>query len=120
DGAKIEVIKNGVDLARFRPLGQASSRARDLGLEGKFVASYFGTHGMAHHLETVLEAAERLRGREDIVFLLAGDGAERARLAALRHERRLDNVIMLHQQPKEQMPELWALSNASLVLLKKS
>ena len=57
---------------------------QELGLSGKFVASYFGTHGMAHHLETVLEAAALLRERKDILFLLVGDGAERQKLLALR------------------------------------
>ena len=41
-------------------------------------------------------------------------------LAALRNELGLDNVLMLDQQPKEQMPWLWALSDVSLILLKKS
>jgi glycosyltransferase involved in cell wall biosynthesis len=94
--------------------------SRKLGLEGKFVASYFGTHGMAHHLETVLEAARELIEWKDIVFLLVGDGAERGRLVAMRDEKKLSNVLMLDQQPKEKMPELWSLSSVSLVLLKKS
>jgi len=53
------------------------------------------------------------------VLLMVGDGAERERLARLQAERGLTNVVMLHQQPKERMPEIWALSDASLVLLKK-
>jgi len=32
----------------------------------------------------------------------------------------LSNVIMLEQQPKERMPELWSLCSVSLVLLRKS
>ena len=35
---------------------------------------------MAHGLEVVLRAAHRLAARRDIVFVLAGDGAERAHL----------------------------------------
>ncbi|WP_342348770.1 glycosyltransferase family 4 protein [uncultured Nitrospira sp.] len=117
---KVTVIKNGVDFTLYKP-GTARTRLADeLGLEGKFVASYFGTHGMAHHLETILEAARELREWKDIVFLLVGDGAERRRLLAMRDEMQLSNVVMLDQQPKEKMPELWSLSSASLVLLKKS
>ena len=33
---------------------------------------------------------------------------------------KLQNVVMLDQQPKERMPDLWSLSSVSLVLLKKS
>ena len=75
---------------------------------------------MAHHLETVLEAAHELTEWKDIVFLLVGDGAERRRLVTMRDEMKLSNVLMLEQQAKEKMPELWSLSSVSLVLLKKS
>jgi len=118
--AKIEVVKNGVDLDFYDVVQGADSVVEELGLSGKFVASYFGTHGMAHHLETVLEAAALLRERKDVVFLLVGDGAERQQLLALRENRGLDNVIMLDQQPKQRMPLLWQCSNVSMVLLKKS
>jgi len=119
DAAKIEVIKNGVDLQRYQPAQKDPELVKEQGLDGRFVASYFGTHGMAHHLETILDAAELLSDRNDIVFLLVGDGAERERLLAEKERRKLNNVIMLPQQPKDRMPALWASSDASLVLLKK-
>jgi len=118
--AKIEVVKNGVDLDFYKVDKGINPVIQELGLSGKFVASYFGTHGMAHHLETVLEAAALLRERKDILFLLAGSGAERQRLLALRENAGLENVIMLDQQPKKRMPFLWQCSNVSMVLLKKS
>ena len=118
---KVTVIKNGADFSLYKkPLHGYVDLSRDLGLEGKFVASYFGTHGMAHHLETIFEAAHELREWKDIVFLLVGDGAERSRLVTMRDGMKLSNVLMLDQQPKERMPELWSLSSISLVLLKKS
>jgi len=118
---KVTVIKNGVDFSLYRkPLQASSVHFRELRLGGKFVASYVGTHGMAHHLETVLEAAQELSAYKDIVFLLVGDGAERSHLITMRDEMKLSNVVMLEQQPKEIMPELWSLSSVSLVLLKKS
>jgi glycosyltransferase involved in cell wall biosynthesis len=118
DERKIIVIKNGVDLEQYRPAEKDPVLIRELGLEGRFIVSYIGTHGMAHHLETVFEAAERLREETDICFLLVGDGAERQRLLELKEERRLDNVLMLPQQAKERMPALWAAMDVSLVLLK--
>ncbi len=118
---KVTVIKNGVDFSLYKkPPHGSRDLSRELGLEGKFVASYFGTHGMAHHLETVLEAAHELREWKDIVFLLVGDGAERSRLVTMRDEMKLSNVVLLDQQPKKKMPELWSLSSVSVVLLKKS
>ena len=120
EAEKIVVVKNGVDLAQYAPCEGASQLADDLGIQGRFVVSYFGTHGMAHHLETIFHAAERLRNAKNIVFLMVGDGAERQALVKIRDKMALGNVMMLDQQPKSRMRELWALSDISLVLLKKS
>jgi glycosyltransferase involved in cell wall biosynthesis len=121
-GHKIDVIKNGVDLDFFAPDRAVGPEASQIpGLEatrGKFVASYVGTHGMAHGLETVLEAAELLRDLPDVLFLLVGDGAERDALVRKRDVMRLDNVVMLEQQPKTKMPTIWAATAVSLVVLK--
>lgn len=118
----ITVIRNGVDLDSFKPQSsneQALELKRELGLEGKFVAAYVGTHGMAHGLDTIMDAAAILEGDERIRFLMVGDGSERERLLQKKNERRLDNVVMLGQQPKAKMPEIWAISDVSLVLLRK-
>jgi glycosyltransferase involved in cell wall biosynthesis len=117
---KVSVITNGVDLAFFNPGARAEELAAEFGVAGRFVAAYVGTHGMAHGLDTVLRAAERLRDEPGIVFLLAGDGAQRERLQAERDRRGLANVVMVGQQPKGRMPGIWALTDASLVLLRKS
>lgn len=119
----IEVIKNGVDLDFFGGAGDAEAGRRlrgELGLGDRFVAAYVGTHGMAHGLDTVLEAAERLRDRPDIVFLLVGEGSERKRLIRDAEARGLDNVRIVGQRPKGDMPGIWHLTDASLVLLRRS
>ena len=117
---KITVIRNGVDLDFFdNTLPVDEAYARSIGVDGKFVASYVGTHGMAHGLDTIIEAAELLRAREDIVFVMAGDGAERQRLQDEIQARGLSNIVMLGQLPKTDMPKLWSISGASLVLLRK-
>ena len=116
---KISVISNGVDLSFYRELPKDNPISHELGISDKFVVSYFGTHGMAHGLETVLEAADKLRGRPDILFLLVGDGAEKQKLQSLKERAGLPNVLMLDQASKQKMPYLWALSDVSMVLLRK-
>jgi glycosyltransferase involved in cell wall biosynthesis len=117
---KIVVVKNGVDLEQFGRPERDQGLARELGVEGRFTAAYFGTHGMAHGLDVVLRAAVLLRNDPRIVFLLVGDGAERRGLQAMRRELGLTNVVMLEQQPREHMPALWGLADVGLVLLRKS
>lgn len=120
DAANIEVIKNGVDLTLFRRDGSSKEAKRALGLEGKFVAAYVGTHGMAHGLDTLLDAARLLSDDPRIVVLLVGDGAERERLVARAAEMGLANVRILGQRPKSDMPMVWAATDASVIHLKRS
>lgn len=116
----IAVIKNGVDLDLFKEPASQEEAKRRFGLEGRFVAAYVGTHGLAHGLDTLLEAAVRLRNDKRIVFLFVGDGAERTRLQEEKARRDLANVVMLGQQPKEAMPDIWTASDASLIHLVRS
>lgn len=116
---KVTVITNGVDLEFFTPSEDTAQLAREFGVAGRFVAAYVGTHGLAHGLDTILLAADRLRDDPDIAFLLAGDGAERANLLRKRDAMRLGNVFIVGQQPKERMPAIWALTDVSLVLLRR-
>jgi colanic acid biosynthesis glycosyl transferase WcaI len=118
----IAVIKNGVDLQQFATADRQAVAAfrEEYGLGDRFIAAYVGTHGMAHGLDIILDAAKKLRSRPDIVFLTVGDGAERKRLEADCAQRGLTNVLILGQQPKAMMPIIWGASDAALVLLRKS
>jgi colanic acid biosynthesis glycosyl transferase WcaI len=118
----VEVIKNGVDLQFFEAMDGAERMDEfkaQFGLEGKFVAAYVGTHGMAHGLDTILEAAEILKDDERIAFLLVGDGSERARLLELAEKKGLANVHIIGQRDKSDMPMIWQATHASLVLLRR-
>jgi colanic acid biosynthesis glycosyl transferase WcaI len=120
---KISVIENGVETELFKPLPSTATDAlrRDLGVESKFLVCYVGTMGMAHGLETILDAAAILRRQEpDVLFLLVGEGAEKQRIKALAESRGLTNVKFLDQQPREKIPALILASDACLVLLKKT
>ncbi|MFO1367720.1 MAG: glycosyltransferase family 4 protein [Marinagarivorans sp.] len=122
---KLSVIYNGVDLSLFdsQENQDKAEAAAYFGVPyepAMFFAAYVGTHGMAHHLETILEAAQILKDHPSIRFLMAGDGSEKAKLLTIKQEKSLENVIMLDQLPKADMPRLWQLVDASLVLLKKS
>jgi glycosyltransferase involved in cell wall biosynthesis len=114
---KIHVVVNGVDLDRYAPRPRDESASEEFEVSGKFVVGYIGTHGMAHALPKVLEAAEMLLAHEDIVFLFAGSGAERARVARIVEEKGLHNVRLVPRQAKERMPHIWSLCDLTLVPL---
>ncbi len=115
---KIAVVINGVDTWRYGPAEKDATLADEWGLRNKFVVGYVGTHGMAHGLGNVLAAAEKIKGRDDIRFLLAGAGAERDALIRDANRRRLENVIFMPAQPKDAMPRVWSLCDVALVHLK--
>src|SRR5437763_7634898 len=118
DGRKIHVVVNGVDATQYQPRPRSAALEADLGLQNRFVAGYLGTHGLAHALDKVLEAAALLRQRADIAFLFVGGGADRARVEAMVAERKLENVVMLARQPRERMAEIWSLCDVALIPLR--
>ncbi|MGE5502828.1 MAG: glycosyltransferase [Actinomycetota bacterium] len=120
DPAKIQVVKNGVDLDRYHPQPRDEALAAEWDLSGKFVAGYIGTHGMAHGLRNVLDAAQLLAGRDDIRFMLVGAGAERDGLIAEAKARGLTNVVFVPPQPKDKVPAFWSLCDVALVHLRDS
>jgi len=123
DGNKISVVTNGVDMGRFKSMPKDPSLVRQLGLEGEFVGDYVGTHGLAHHLETVLDAAEKFIAEglgEDFHFILLGDGARKPALQDEAHRRRLQNVTFVDTVPKDEVARYWSLLDVSIIHLRKT
>lgn len=121
DGNKIHVVTNGVDISRFQPQEKDAILAARLGLANCFVAGYIGTHGLAHGLETLLDAAALMKSRsdaEDVRFLFLGDGARKAEIVSAARERNLGNVIFLDSVPKEEVVRYWSLLDASIIHLR--
>jgi glycosyltransferase involved in cell wall biosynthesis len=118
---KISVVGNGVETDLFSLRNADPSLRRALRLEGKFVVSYIGTMGMAHGLESVLEAATILQySSPEVQFLLVGEGADKDRIVESARSRNLTNVSFIEQQPRDRIPAYICASDACLVLLKKA
>ena len=114
---KISLIANGVDCRMFDPAAGGERIRQEFNLKGRFVVTYAGALGLANDIPTVLRAAGRLRQHSDIVWLLAGDGKERARLQQLAVEMKLEHVLFAGARPKSEMPEFLAASDACLATL---
>lgn len=123
DGDKIDVVTNGVDLSHFSPQAKDAQLLALYGLGGKFVAGYIGTHGMAHALETLLDAAQTLQqtpGAENIRLLLLGDGARKAELVSQAQAMGLVNVMFLDAVPKDQVKRYWSVLDVAVIHLRKT
>ena len=118
---QISVVENGVETDLFSPQSTNPELRRELGADNKFVVCYIGTMGMAHGLDTLLEAASRLQSmRPEVLFLLVGEGSDKQRIRSLAESRGLNNIRFVDQQPRETIPAYICASDACLVLLKKT
>lgn len=122
DPNKISVITNGVNLNLFSPQKKDLQLVSRLGLEGKFVAGYIGTVGMAHGLETLIEAAAVIQNHphgQDIRILILGDGARKRALQQLAIQKKLENLLFVDTVEKKEVPTYWALLDVAIIHLKE-
>lgn len=117
--SKIDVVTNGVNTDQFdRAAVDVDARA-ELGVASDvFLAGYIGTTGMAHGLDTVLDAAKLCADEPKIQWLILGEGAERASLEERARRENIANVRFHDFVPHEQIPRYHAAINASIVHLR--
>jgi glycosyltransferase involved in cell wall biosynthesis len=118
---KLLLLPNGVDTETFRPYDVAecaTQRARLGPLADRALFLYAGTIGHAQALDTILDAAARLRADARIGFALLGDGPERAPLEARATSHGLDNVRFLGSVAPDEVARYLALSRATLAPLR--
>jgi len=115
---KISVNENGIETDHFCPIDGVENLKKELKLDGKFVVSYIGTHGYAHGLETILETADILKDKDNIHFLMVGEGARKDYLVNLSREKNLKNVTFLDFQSRDMIPKYINISDACTVLLR--
>lgn len=118
---KVSVVTNGTDTNLFNARIPSPEVLSSLQAEGKFLVSYIGTMGMAHGLESVVEAAARLQNSmPNILFLFLGEGAEKEKIISRVRERGLTNIRFVSQQPRENIPAYICASDVCLVPLRRS
>ncbi len=102
--AKIDVIPPwSQDTAvRFDAAGRDAWRRRH-GLQDKFVVMYSGNHSPVHPLDTLMQAAERMRADDTVRFCFVGGGSEFKRVEAFAAQRHLSNILCLPYEPFDQL-----------------
>jgi colanic acid biosynthesis glycosyl transferase WcaI len=114
----MEVVRNGIDTSLFVPAPRDNEVRKQYGWDNRFVIMYVGTHGMAHGLQSVLEAANALRDEADKVFVFVGEGAEKDNLKRQAARWQLPNVQFIDQQAKSRIPLFYAACDLGLVSLR--
>lgn len=107
DGSRIAVHYTGVDLDRFRPADRKAAKAK-LGVTGPLIISVGALIPRKGH-DIIIEALADL---DNATLLIAGEGPEEARLAALAKARGLaERVRLLGSVPHGQLPALLAAAD---------
>jgi len=119
DPSKISVVKNGANLDLYDSKRIDESLKRDLGLDGKFVLGYIGTHGLAHKLDFIIDCALEFDG-SDVHFLFIGSGAAKRHLIGQSRVLELSNVTFLDPIEKKDVWRYISILDAMIVPLKKS
>jgi glycosyltransferase involved in cell wall biosynthesis len=103
---KIVFIPNGADLTAFSPGPRNNHVRQRFGWDDRIVVLYAGAHGRANAVQQLVDAADHLKHRPDILICTVGDGPERQRWQAEAERRGLDNIQFVGAQPKAQMPDI--------------
>ena len=86
-------------------------------LSNKFVVMYSGNHSPCHPLDTLLDAAEHLANRDDIVFCFIGGGSEFVKVKERAQKRGLRNVLCLPYQPVEKLSGSLSAADLHVVVM---
>ncbi len=106
---QIAIIENWADGEVIRPVRrQDNPLLHEWGLDDKFVLGYSGNMGRVHEFKTMIDAAERLRGVDDIAFVFIGDGVARRWIESEAAGRGLTNVQVYPYQSADRLQ--WSLS----------
>lgn len=112
---RVITVPNCCDTDRFCPEVDGSAIRRRRGWEDRFVCVHVGAIGPTNGLDAIVEAANRVRGDPDWLFVLVGEGSEKDRLQARCRALALVNVQFLGGIPKCDLPVLLAAADLALV-----
>lgn len=112
---RVTTLLQGTDLFLLDAADESTSRdlreRYDLG--ARRVVLYAGTLGRANDIPTILDAARRLEARDDVVFVIIGNGhhGPDVEAAARAHH----NIVRVPPQPRHRMMPWFRLAALSLV-----
>lgn len=119
--SKLLMIPNAADFSLSEEVLQNFDREKfrkENDLDGHFVITYVGAHGVANHLDQILDAGKALED-SNVLFLLIGQGMEKARLIDKAKQMNVKNVRFLDSVPKKEVFKYIIASEMGASVLKK-
>jgi len=113
---RLKLIPLWGDTEKVYPIAAATKFRQANEITGnQFLIMHTGNMGKKQDLMNVVRAAELSKDREDVVWLLVGQGEERGALEEAIRQRQLRNIRLLPLQPEDSLAEMY--SAADLLLL---
>jgi glycosyltransferase involved in cell wall biosynthesis len=100
----------------FDPAGREQFRAAHH-LQDKFVVMYSGNHSPVHPLDTLMQAAERLKDDKSTTFCFIGGGSEFKRVKQWAEKGKRANVLCLPYQPLNQLAASLSAADVHTVVM---
>lgn len=100
----------------FDAAGREQFRAAH-GLAGKFAVMYSGNHSPVHPLDTLMQAADRLKADPGIVFCFIGGGSEFARVKKWAAATGNPRVLCLPYQPLDKLSASMSAADLQIVVM---
>ena len=114
--ARIHEFRNWADINAIQPIAEGTSSYRaQWGISTPHIALYSGNIANKQGIELVIEAAARLRHRNDLTFVVCGQGPNRSRIEAQAQGEGLTNVRFCDLQPRERLGDLLGLASVHLL-----
>lgn len=115
---RVVVVPNWVDTTAFLLDSRREESRKRHAPGSRFIVLFAGVMGYAQDLEVILRAADRLRQRHEIQFLLVGDGVCKADAEIRAVGMGLPNMRFLPLVPGDVYPEVVAAADVCLVTLR--
>jgi colanic acid biosynthesis glycosyl transferase WcaI len=113
---KLTLIPLWGDTEKVYPIPNASKFRGDNKVgSDKFLIMHTGNMGKKQDLMNVIRTAALLKDQKDVLWLLVGQGEERATLEQALRDQNLQNVTLLPLQPEDTLAEMYASADVLLL-----
>jgi len=119
DEGKLEILYNWKKIGYDTKSGAVDYKKK-YGLENKFVAIFGGNIGLPQELEFLLELTREYKNRDDIVFLILGEGTERGKIINIIKDEKLSNVVIRDNIKRDDYQNLTKQCDIGLINLNRN
>jgi len=103
EAKKFLCVPNGIDLKLLNTRKEVPISITKQFDTSKFIIGYAGALGIANNLYALIDAAELLKDKEEIEFVLLGGGSEETKLKEYANKKKLNNIIFPGSVAREEV-----------------